>query len=116
MRHTRMSQPLAKLTRRSAAMLAGLFALLLATCRGRSAGPVPTTPAAQVIASHSDTLMAIPGVVGVYEGRGAIRLHAPAHPPPAGRLPGRGRGERAHRAARPLTGRGARGARHQLPP
>ncbi len=65
-----MPRHLAKLTRRSAAMLAGLFALVLATCRGRSAGSVPTTPAAQVIASHSDSLMAIPGVVGVYEGRG----------------------------------------------
>ena len=65
-----MPRRLSKLRRRAAALLGGLLALLLAACRGRASGPAPDVPAAQVIASHSDSLMAIPGVVGVYEGRG----------------------------------------------
>ena len=46
----------------------------LVGCTGPGAGvgsprEVPTVTAAQAIALHSDSLMAIPGVVGLYEGR-----------------------------------------------
>jgi len=46
-----------------------------AGCRGgapaREAGgkTVPTRPVAEAIAAHADSLMAVPGVVGLYEGR-----------------------------------------------
>lgn len=36
---------------------------------GRDQPPVPTMTAAQAIAAHDDSLLALPGVVGVYEGR-----------------------------------------------
>jgi hypothetical protein len=48
--------------------LAASFALLLAACRRGGGGPAPALPAARVIERHADSLMAIPGVVGVYEG------------------------------------------------
>ena len=35
----------------------------------RSSGAPPELPAARVIEASADSLMAIPGVVGVYEGR-----------------------------------------------
>jgi len=51
-----------------------LLVLTLAGCNGPGAGvgsprEVPTVTAADAIALHSDSLMAIPGVVGLYEGR-----------------------------------------------
>jgi len=53
-------------------LLAAVMALGLACagCRsgGREIAKMPRPPAAQVIEMHSATLMAIPGVVGVYEG------------------------------------------------
>jgi len=51
------------------ARAAGLLALLLTACRGRDAAPAPALPAADVIAQRGDSLLAIPGVVGLYEGR-----------------------------------------------
>jgi hypothetical protein len=36
---------------------------------GADEEPPPTMTAAQVIAAHDDSLLALPGVVGVYEGR-----------------------------------------------
>jgi len=52
-----------------AGVLVAIAALLLAACRNGDSGPAPTMPAAGVIERHSDSLMAIPGVVGVYEGQ-----------------------------------------------
>lgn len=54
-------------------MACGFPVLALLGCAdGGGAGddePVPTMTAAQVIATHDDSLLALPGVVGVYEGR-----------------------------------------------
>ena len=47
--------------------LLGLPLLALAGCEGGGA-PKPTMSAAQAIELHADSLMALPGVVGVYEG------------------------------------------------
>lgn len=46
---------------------------MLAGCTGPSAGvgssrETPTVTAAQAIALHADSIMAIPGIVGLYEG------------------------------------------------
>ena len=49
--------------------LVAITALLLAACRKGDGGPAPALPAARVIERHADSLMAIPGVVGVYEGQ-----------------------------------------------
>jgi hypothetical protein len=56
-----------------------LFAVMLAVAPAgcREGGPRPAAqeetmvrrPIAEVIAAHADSLMAVPGVVGVYEGR-----------------------------------------------
>ena len=58
--------------------LAAALGLLVAACREGDGGPAATVPAAQVIQRHADSLMAIPGVVGVYEcqthGRTVIRV------------------------------------------
>jgi hypothetical protein len=57
---------------RGALMACGLPVLALLGCAdGGGAGdePVPTMTAAQVVAAHDDSLLALPGVVGVYEGR-----------------------------------------------
>ena len=43
-----------------------VLALVLAGCSGR--GAPPSQPAVRVIEASADSLMAIPGVVGVYEG------------------------------------------------
>ena len=43
-----------------------VLALALAGCSGR--GAPPSQPAVRVIEASADSLMAIPGVVGVYEG------------------------------------------------
>lgn len=46
--------------------------LALVGCGEGGAGgeePAPTMTAAQVIAAYDDSLLALPGVVGVYEGR-----------------------------------------------
>jgi hypothetical protein len=44
--------------------------LALAGCGGDgSEEPAPAMTAAEVIAMHDDSLLALPGVVGVYEGR-----------------------------------------------
>jgi hypothetical protein len=51
------------------AALATAIALLVAACRKDAGGAAPTLTAARVIELHADSLMAIPGVVGVYEGR-----------------------------------------------
>ena len=53
-------------------LLAVLCASGLTACQMRGGTPVdaPTRTAAEVIALHSDSLMAIPGVVGVYETAG----------------------------------------------
>ena len=48
---------------------AALVTLYLAALLGcRTAAPPPSQPAAEVIAASADSLMAIPGVVGLYEG------------------------------------------------
>ena len=49
--------------------LVAIAALLLAACHKGDGGPAPAIPAARVIERHADSLMAIPGVVGVYEGQ-----------------------------------------------
>lgn len=41
--------------------------LAAASCRSTPSPPPPTATAAEVIARHADSLMAIPGVVGVAE-------------------------------------------------
>jgi len=43
--------------------------LLLLGCRGGE--PPPARPAAAVIAAHAESLLALPGVVGLYQGLGA---------------------------------------------
>jgi hypothetical protein len=48
--------------------LVAAVALLMAACRRGDSGPAATFPAARVIERHAGSLMAIPGVVGVYEG------------------------------------------------
>ncbi len=48
-------------------LIAVQLLLALLGCRVGSAPP-PSQPAAEVIAASADSLMAIPGVVGVYEG------------------------------------------------
>ena len=50
--------------------------LVLGGCGGPGGGvgsphETPSVTAAQAIALHADSIMAIPGVVGIYEGRGA---------------------------------------------
>ena len=64
-----MTRGLRALWRRVLVALATAIALLVAACRKDAGGPVPTLTAARVIELHADSLMAIPGVVGVYEGR-----------------------------------------------
>ena len=57
---------------RGALVACGLPVLALVGCADGGPGdqePVPTMTAAQVIAAHDDSLLALPGVVGVYEGR-----------------------------------------------
>lgn len=55
--------------------LAALALVLACGCREGGQAPVPveeemsSRPIAQVIAAHADSLMAVPGVVGLYEGR-----------------------------------------------
>jgi len=51
------------------AAMAAMAALLLAACRMGEGSPAPAMPAARVIERHSESLIAIPGVVGVCEGR-----------------------------------------------
>lgn len=52
-----------------------LAAALASGCRDGAPAPEPTgetmstRPVAEVIATHADSLMALPGVVGLYEGR-----------------------------------------------
>lgn len=48
--------------------LATVLAFIVAACRGRAPEPAPELPAALVIARNAESLMSIPGVVGVYEG------------------------------------------------
>ena len=64
-----MSRRASGLLRRVLGALAASLGLLVAACRKGDSGPAATVPAAQVIQRHADSLMAIPGVVGVYEGR-----------------------------------------------
>ena len=58
-----------------------VLALALAGCSGR--GAPPSQPAVRVIEASADSLMAIPGVVGVYEGLSGretvIRIMLAAH-------------------------------------
>ena len=56
---------------RGALVACGLPVLALLGCADGGGGeePAPTMTAAQVIAAHDDSLLALPGVVGVYEGR-----------------------------------------------
>jgi hypothetical protein len=59
---------------RASVVFAVAALLALVGCTGPGAGvgsprETPTVTAAQAIALHSDSIMAIPGVVGLYEGR-----------------------------------------------
>ena len=59
-----------RLRKAVAALAVGLFALVLAVCRRGDTAPAPELTAARVIELHAASLMSLPGVVGVYEGRG----------------------------------------------
>lgn len=49
--------------------LAGWLSLVGAACGPKKAEPIPELSASLVIAKNAGTLMAIPGVVGLYEGQ-----------------------------------------------
>jgi hypothetical protein len=95
-----------------------VLALALAGCSGR--GAPPSQPAVRVIEASADSLMAIPGVVGVYEGlsgretvirimlAAALGLAGAPAAQAARRLPRRAGGHRADRADAALN-------RRQLP-